>query len=313
MNRRIFAAGALLCALAPSLAAAQQVELKFKFNETPQRRVSTTRFDQKLSITGMDIPTSVNLTESTLVTTRPRGDSGDIGVTVKVEGIRAHFELPGNTVADFDSAKPDTKTGNPALDMGFETLRALSASEYSYDVNKDHKVVSVKGLDSVIAKLPAASQEEIKKELSAETLSREWSEQLRSLPSGPVKKGDSWTRTEVLSIGGGQTLTFETSYEFEGEVEKDGKKLLRVRIFQSGVKYALVDNPNNPVKVTASDLKIDSSTGHYLFDPVSGSITERQFTARISGSLGLSVNGMELPAKLELTVESGMVKAPTKP
>ncbi len=312
MNRRIFAAGVLLCALAPSLATAQQVELKFKFDETPQRRVSTTRFDQKLSIAGMDIPTSVNLTESTLVTTRPRGDSGDIGVTVKVEGIRAHFELPGNTVADFDSAKPDTKTGNPALDMGFETLRALSGSEYSYEVNKDQKVVAVKGLDSVVAKLPAASQEEIKKELSAETLSREWSEQLRSLPSGPVKKGDSWTRTEVLSRGG-ETLTFETSYEFEGEVEKDGKKLLRVRIFQSGVKYAVVDNPNNPAKVTASDLKIDSSTGHYLFDPISGSITERQFTARISGTLGLSVNGMELPAKLELTVESGMVKAPTKP
>ena len=138
-----------------------------------------------------------------------------------------------------------------------------------------------------------------------EALTREAVQARDVLPDKPVNKGDRWQRTRVLHAGAGQILTFETYYEYAGTMEKGGKTLDKIDSFIGGVTYTLDPNSPLPLKLLKSDLKIDSSMGSVLFDREKGQIVESTSATRITGPITFSVNGQELPAKLDLTMETG--------
>src|SRR6185369_10408926 len=148
-------------------------------------------------------------------------------------------------------------------------------------------------------------QDRLKQELSLEQMKREHAEALGILPGKAVNKGDKWQRTTVMDIGAGQTLKFETFYQYEGTVERDGKTLDKIAYFHSTVAYDL--DPNSPIqlKVTKSELKIDSSTGTVLWDRERGVVVEKSGATHITGPMTFSVNGMDLEGKLDLTIDTG--------
>ena len=53
-----------------------------------------------------------------------------------------------------------------------------------------------------------------------------------------------------------------------------------------------------------SDLKVAKSEGLILFDVAAGQIELEQSMVQLKGSLKLGANGMEIPAVLDLTMES---------
>ena len=63
-------------------------------------------------------------------------------------------------------------------------------------------------------------------------------------------------------------------------------------------------NSKSPLKVKSSELKITSSDGTILFDREKGAIVESTSKMRSEGDKKTEINGMELPAKLDLTIES---------
>ena len=62
----------------------------------------------------------------------------------------------------------------------------------------------------------------------------------------------------------------------------------------------------SPLKVVESDLKVEGSEGVLPFDPAYGQIVSQRQELRIKGSLKLEVNGMEIPAQLDLTMENSV-------
>ena len=135
-------------------------------------------------------------------------------------------------------------------------------------------------------------------------LKREANQAREVLPDKPVNKGDRWQRTVVMDIGAGQSLTFETYYNYGGTVQKDGKTYDKIESFIGGVTYSLDPNSPIPLKLLKSDLKIDSSMGTILFDQEKGQVAESSSTTRITGPMTFSVNGQELPGKVDLTLET---------
>ena len=57
-----------------------------------------------------------------------------------------------------------------------------------------------------------------------------------------------------------------------------------------------------------SDLAIDSSDGTILFDRESGQVVDSKAVNRIKGDMTLSINGTDLPAKLDLTLDVSYVR-----
>lgn len=285
-------------------AAAAQVSLQLKPQEGKSVYTNTVKAVQTLTIAGMDIPTESTVTAvSTVTGDKPTAD-GTQRVEEKTERFIMKLSVPGGGL-ELDTDKPEAaKVDSMALQPVLDGLKALKGTAYTV-VFKGPKVAGVEGLDSVLAKLPANAAESFKSELNPAAVSRDWQQRLDALPGKDVKKGDTWTRSEVASLGGGQSMTFDTQYEYQGTIEKDGRTLDKVSIVFTGVKYATDPNGPSPLKVVTSDLKIESSYGHYLLDREKGVVVDRSTNTRVAGPMTFEINGMQLGGKVDLTLEMG--------
>jgi hypothetical protein len=305
MHRMLLAGAALSLFAAPARA---QVALTWKPQPTPVLSRSSFKLDQTLTIGGMKFDTAVDGRLLIRTTAAPPGADGTTRVTQKTEEMLFDLTIPGPAKIQFDSKKPENKSDVPQIQAILDMWKSLTGASYTF-VLKDGKTTAVEGVDKILETAPAASAEDLKRELRPERLTREFNQEMSRLPDKPVKVGDRWQRTEVMDIGSGQTLTYEVYYEYAGTVEKAGKTLDKITILAGEVKYAVADGPL-PFKVTSSDLKVDSSMGYLLFDRAAGLIVELNDRQKISGPLTLNVNGMDLPSTVELTLESSSMSAP---
>jgi hypothetical protein len=264
---------------------------------------STSHFHQILSVAGMDVETDVNAETTNRSTVGKRAADGKLPVEQKLEAMRFKIAFPGGAI-DYDSARPAPKSDNPQIQQIVDAIRARSARATAFIYDKDNQPVAVEGIDKIIAEAPEGAGVAVQMELTPDKLKQEAAEALKMFPGKPVKKGDKWEWTQVTNLGAGQTFTFTHYLEYQGSVERDGRTLDKISIFTGDVKYAVAENAGAGFKVTGSDLKIDSSMGTVYFDQELGQVIEMTQNIKITGPLTLSVNGMELPAKLNLAIET---------
>jgi len=301
LPRQILFASALLIL---GLAAAARAQATLSWKHPPGTRAVRTviGLKQTLTVGGMALNTSVQSTIDSTSTTAEPGPDGAVRVTEKIDALAAKLTLGGASL-DYDSRKPDAaKPDNPILQGVVDVYRVLVGSATT-TVYKDGRAAGVEGTEKIRAALPPGSERYIGKSLDGAHLTKEANRELDRLPGKPVSVGDRWTRTEPMEVGGGQVLTFETHYEYLGTVEKEGRTLHRVGIFIGSVTLSI--EPGSPLaaQVTASDLKIEASSGSFLFDAEAGAVVERTSSTRITGSLTLSINNMERPATLDLLID----------
>jgi hypothetical protein len=304
MKLALAASLALAIGLASAAQAQEKLEIKDREGTTATR--TTAKTHQLLSIAGMDVETSSSLETTTTSVVEKPGADGTVRMKQTIDAIKATLALPGDIKAAFDSDKPDAKSDNPDVQGLIDLWHAMKGATYTVVIGPDHKVRAVEGnLEAIIAKAQGQFAEQAKDRISKEALKQEVEQARDVLPDKLVKKGDRWQRTRALHAGAGQLLTFDTYYEYAGTVEKGGKTLDKIDSFIGGVTYSLDPNSPLPLKLLKSDLKIDSSMGSVLFDREKGQIVEATSTTRITGPITFSVNGQELPAKLDLTMETG--------
>jgi hypothetical protein len=293
---------ALIIGLASAAQAQEKLEIKDR--EGTRMARSTWKSHQILSIAGMDVETNVETTTTSSSVTGKADAGGAVRIRETIDALRYDLSLPGNMKVVYDSEKPDAKSDNPDIQSYLDTFRALKGATYTLVVGPDHRVSAVEGTEQILAKAPASTLAELKNRLSEAMLKREANQARAVLPDKPVNKGDRWQRTVVMEIGAGQSLTFDTYYEYAGTAQKDGKTYDKIDSFIGGVTYALDPNSPIPLKLLKSDLKIDSSVGTILFDRETGQVAESSSTTRITGPMTFSVNGQELPGKVDLTLET---------
>ncbi|MFN3651852.1 MAG: DUF6263 family protein [Armatimonadota bacterium] len=297
---------ATLLAVGLVTAASAQVKLELKFPEGEKRTVvETTRVAQTLTIAGMNVETRAEGASTTEVAYGARRPDGNQPITETIKHVKLRLEVPGSEV-DFDSDKPAPAVGGP-LDQVIESLKASKGVSYTILLSPQNKVAGVEGLDKVVQNLPPAVAESLKSEYSPEKVKQAAEQAYSVLPAEPVKKGDRWSRTEVMNLGAGQQFVLEAFYEYEGPVEKGGKTLDRIAYSVGSVKYQLEPNSPLPLQVANSDLKIDSSGGAILIDRERGAVVERTSKMRVIGPMTFDVMGMQIPGKLDVTIESTRV------
>lgn len=296
----------LLLGLAPNRV--EKVKLEFKHKEGSSTTVeSSSKTHQILSIMGADLETNSENKTKITNSVGKRGADGRLPIVQKVEAINVQLSLPMGVNISFDSANPNVQSDNPMIQVMLESIKARVGSSHTIVLDKNNKVVAIEGAEKILENASPAAAEALKAEIKPDQMKKAAEQINNILPSEPVGEGDSWTRILETGIGGGQTLTFEMKFEYLGTVEKDGKKLDKISTTATSVTYAM-DNPNSPVKITQIALKIDSSKGTILFDRAKGMVAETSSVVRIVGDMTLSVNGMDLSSKLDLTIESTAVE-----
>lgn len=298
-----FAVATLSLTLGLASAVFAQVSLRAQNPEGTANYIYSTSVDQTLNIAGMDFPTKADLSITLSMTNSKPDAEGKVKIEQRQDAVVASFNLPMNLSLNYDSSKPETaKTDNPTLQQIIDGLTAMQGKAFTRVVDKDNRLVALEGVDVILEKATPAARDEVKRELDLAEQQRAWTQDVKRLPDGPVKPGDRWKRTEVVTIGGGQTLTFDIYYDYQGTVEKNGKTYDKLGIFHETVKYEIAADSSLPIRVANQELKLESTTGTVLFDRARGEVVDSTQTVKIVGPLGLSFNDMALPGKLDLTM-----------
>lgn len=292
-------AGLLLVSEAPA-----QVKFERKINEGTTRTVETsTIIEQKLTLAGMETDTTSDSRTTVKIVVGKRDAAGQVRTQETVEAMQIRTKIQGSEY-EFDSANPD-KTGSSLLEGVRPLHKALVGRVTTTVYDKDNAISAVEFDESVLAGVSPQLLPLVKSQLDPETIKAAANEEMKRLPTDAVKKGDTWERISKANLGAGQVLTSTTKYTYEGEVEKDGRKFDRITSKTLSVSFAIENSPI-PIGVKASDLKPTESFGEMLFDRGLGQVVESRGSVRIVGEMTLTINGMELPAKLDLKMESSM-------
>jgi len=294
--------------------ASAQVKLEYKFKEgTSTTQKATVKYQQVLSINGMDMESETDLESNSTQSIGKRAADGALPILNKLNSVKLHVTAGGQTY-DIDTADANAKFDLPQLEAAHKILKAVVEAPYTILLDDKNQFKSVDGVDKLLEKLkddPMAA-DQLKARLTDEIQKREFDDEHGNLPKVLARKGETWEATEHDDLGGGQSLTFRRRYEYLGTKEKDGRTLDEIGITALDVTYALAANSALPVKVTKSDLKIESSMGSMLFDREEGQVVERKTDDKIKGDMTLNANDMELPSKLDLTVSQSSITEPAK-
>jgi hypothetical protein len=280
-----------------------QVKLERKIHEgASYASEANTRIEQKLAIAGMDTETNVETRTTARSTVGKRDVAGMIKVQEKIESLNITMNANGMDYS-FDSSAPDNK-GNSVLEMLRDVHKALSKRTSTITYDKENRIYAIESDQDVLNSLPPEYQAIVKDQLDPEYLKKAANQELDQLPKEPVNKGDSWQRSEIANFGAGQIMTFQTKYTYEGTIEKDGRKLEKITSKVLSLEFSLQNSPL-PLQVKGSDLKAQETEGTLLFDRELGQVVESKSSIRIVGDINFELNGMDLPSKLDLKMESG--------
>jgi hypothetical protein len=289
--------------------ASAQVKFERKFKEGSTHSVDiTSRIEQKLTIANMETETESDTRTSVKVTIGKRDESGNLRVEEKIESLQINSKVQGTDYV-FDSANPD-KAGGGALEMLRPVHKALSRRTTITSYGKDNKISQIAFDQDVLNDLSDDLRKLVKGQLDPDALKKAANEELERLPAEPVKKGDSWERITNANLGAGQIMRIATRYTYDGEIEKDGKKLEKIVTKVLSTDFSLEADSPLPLTVKGSDLKPAESKGELLFDRELGQVISSTSSVQIVGDITFVINNMELPSKLDLKIETSMQPRP---
>jgi Family of unknown function (DUF6263) len=301
--------GTICLALLGSNAAEAQVKLEYKFPEGKKLSYkSTVKTKQILTLNGTEIETANDqAVVSTQTNGQKRGDS-EIPVEEKVESLHLELSLPGGMSLTFDSSNPDAKIDNPMLEFLGEALKLASETRYTIVVGAQNKVKAIEGNEKNLEKaekLSPQAKDLMHARLQTEKLKERFEQEHRNLPDVLARPGESWERTETLDISGGQILSFKKKYEYVGTEMKENKTLDKITSRVTEVELKQEGGGDSPFKVVKGNLKVAESEGTILFDREEGHVVNLKGKLRVTGDMmTYSINGMEIPGALDLTIET---------
>ena len=261
---------------------------------------------QTLSLAGMNLETSSD--RFVIVSTKAgkREADGKIRVDQSVDKLSVTVKLPGGLMLTFDSDDPNKKAENPAFQPLVDVMGALSKAKTVFVYDQSGKVAAVEGFDKAAEKL----SEEARGDLDPEVAKKNANQEIDRLPSDPVKVGDTWSRNSDLNLGSGQIMSMTTEYKYVGEVKEGDKTYDKIEAKTTATTFSIAEGSKLPLRVTKSELKPTESGNTLLFDRAAGQFQSNKGKLRIQGNLEFSINGQNLPAKLDLTMESDTTRQP---
>jgi hypothetical protein len=300
--------GLACCALIWSQAAQAQVKLEQKYIEGQKLKYKvTSKTHQTLTLMGMEIETNEERSLVTSHTTGKRRSDSTLPVERKVESLRAEMSLPGGINVKYDTTDPNAKIDDPNFAFLGNMLKLAGEVVYTVVLDGHNKVKAVEGTEKLqekAEKLGPPASDLLSKQFDSEKLKKSFEQESEILPDVLARPGESWERTRIVEIGGGQTLSFRKKYEYKGTEKKGAKELDKITSKVLEVKYTTEPDSKLPLKPIKSDLKPESSEETILFDREEGHVVSSSDKVRIKGDITFSANGQELPSTLDLTIET---------
>ncbi|MFP6647974.1 MAG: hypothetical protein VB817_00850 [Pirellulaceae bacterium] len=295
---------ALFLLLATPLAVSAQVTVKL---QTPDKSVTrstvTAHTIQVLTLAGMDIEQRSSQKAITKHVAGTRGTDGIIQVESVIEAMKVKASFPGGVEIKFDSTGENKPEGTQ-FDVMLDLYKAISTSKTTRKLDKENRCISFSNKMEGFDKLDPALQDSVKDVLDDDYLKDVENHFLKEIASKPIKQGESWELSFPSRLGGGQILELKQSFTYKGTSTVGGVEVHTIEMKVTAAELSQDSNVNAPVKITGSDLKVESSSGKIVFDNKRGMRVQTELKFHLVGELKLDINGMELPGKIDLSIET---------
>ena len=278
---------------APVLAQEADIRWRFQKGETFYQQM-TTETKQDMTVSG----TKVSQTQKQIFffswTPVEEKDKNWI-IKQKIIGLKMEIQIGGEPIT-YDSTKYTTGT-NPLSDF----FKNLVGAEFILTIDKDMKVTKVEGRDEFLKKLSGSNPQMdplLKQILSDDALKQMADPTFAIVPGKPVKKGDTWERTNKLNLGPIGTYDTTFKYTYDGPDPKD-KNLAVIKVGNS-LKYVPPGGGGTglPFKILSADLKSKDGIGTAQFDIQKGRLVSLNLGLKLEGKLTIDISGMNSDVQL---------------
>jgi hypothetical protein len=285
-----------------------QVDLVYKFPEGKKLTYKTTsRVRQVLTFGGTNMESTKRETKVwSRSVGKHRGDSS-LPIEEKVHTLRVEYSLPPRTKLTLDSSDSDIKIADRQLASLGDVFKLESEITYTVVLDEQNRVKAVEGTEKLQEKAKKLddpiAREEIHNEIGPDKIRLKFERALHNLPNVLARLGEPWERGEILDISG-TTFTIRKKYEYLGTEKKGDKALDKISCKVMEVKYDQDPDGKLPLKVTKSDLKIESSEGTILFDHDEGHVVSASEKVRIKGNMTFTGAGLDQSGGFDLNFDA---------
>jgi hypothetical protein len=228
----------------------------------------------------------------------------------KIVGVKMDIEIGGNKI-NYDSTSPSASTSNNPL---ADFFKALEGSEFTLTLSPDMKVTKIEGRDEFVQRLAKANPQMeplLKTILGDDALKQMADPAFASVPSKPVKKGESWEKKSTLNMG--PIGTYDTTYKFTYE-GKDGKlDKIKVDTILNYKPPEATTAGQLPFKIKAAKLESKNATGTILFDSEKHRLDSSDMKLTLDGKLTIEIGGMTTEVELNQDQETKVKTMDTNP
>jgi hypothetical protein len=285
-------------------------KLGWKFEkDKPFYQEMKTTTDQTMKVMGSDIKQRQE--QTFWFSWKPleqKGDNWDI--LQKIEGVKMRIEIGGQPI-EYDSTKE--QQGQPTALSDF--FKQLVGSEFTLTVDKNFKVIAIKGRDEFLKKLTGSNpqMEALLKQILSEDALKEMADPtFAAVPNKEVKKDDTWDKTSKLNMG--PIGTYENNYKYTYQGTEKDKAKIKV---ETTLKYTPPDEktPSGglPFKITSASLASKNAGGDIVFDAKAGRVEESTMKVELSGDLSIEIGGQKTAVKLDQTQTTSVKTSDTNP
>ena len=269
------------------------LRLKWKTGQRHQQRMEMT---MKTETSGGPMPKPMKQdvimnTESTLTTLAPRAGGGQ-ELELQFGDIDMSVMMGGQEVMGFDS-RGEALDNNPAAGI----FRSMVGAKLKYLLNESNRVEKVEGWQELSQKV-AAQAPGAARGMLAGVFNEEYFKQMadygRSLPPGPVNKGQSWSAAQEITMGPLGKMVLDLDYIFKGW-EPHNKQHSAAVTF-TGTMTSKPAEGGAPGPFGKMNIEGGKVSGTYWFNPVAGMLVDTVMDLDLKMIMDLAGAGGPAPA-----------------
>lgn len=297
MLRMRLSIGAMSAVLAVALPLQAQTQLRYQFKAGEKLNyVLEQKMDMTMSVMGQEIVMKINQTMDFSWHIQSVDAQGKAKIDQVFDRVRFTMDAPQGKV-EYDSNN-SKELDDPVGKILQPLFSGLVGNKFTMSMDRRGEVSDVT--------IPEKFKEAIKNIpnggagmdlFSEEGIKRLTSQTGVVFVEERVSKGKNWSRKTDMKLGMIGKIVTDNSYTFEGEAEKNGKKLEKIAI-KTKLEVEPADNATVTMKIKEQDAK-----GTILFDNKTGRIVETTFSQDVSQEVGAMGTAMEQKIKQNLTLK----------
>jgi Family of unknown function (DUF6263) len=287
--------------------AEQEVLLRLKFDKGPPyfSEVATDT-QQTMKVMGQEVNQIQK--QTFYLKWMPEGldQNGNGLLKMKIIGAKMKIDIGGVNI-EYESTADGID--QPAAFAPF--FNALMDAEFRVSVTDQGKILAIKGMEGVVARLKAGNPQTeplLKSIVNEAALKVLLAPHFAFVPKQAVRPGDVWDNEQSLELGPIGTFRTETKYTY-GKSGPHEKILSRTTLTYDAPKI----KDGLPFAIQSANLRATPSTGEIRFDSSRGRLVSGDSKLALEGTLMVEVGGVVTTVELRQTQTTRIRVTDTNP